>query len=65
MYAGPQHDRDRIDGLATFSAAAFLTGMGLIAALERVGAPDRLVEALGPLIALVGLVVIEIGRAHV
>ena len=58
MYAGPQHDRDRIDGLATFSAAAFLTGMGLIAALERVGAPDRLVEALGPLIALVGLVVI-------
>jgi hypothetical protein len=58
MYAGPQHDRDRIDGLAVFSAAAFLTGMGLVAALARVGAPDRLVEALGPLIALVGLAVI-------
>ncbi len=58
MYAGPRHDRDRIDGLATFAAAAFLTGMGLVAALARVGAPDRLVEALGPLIALVGLLVI-------
>ena len=58
MYAGSQHERDRIDGLATFSAAAFLTGMGLVAALARVGAPDRLVEALGPLIALFGLAVI-------
>ncbi|HEY1941619.1 MAG TPA: hypothetical protein VGH40_05790 [Roseiarcus sp.] len=58
MYAGPRHDRDRIDGLAAFAAAAFLTGMGLVAALARVGAPDHLVEALGPLIALVGLLVI-------
>jgi hypothetical protein len=58
MYAGPHQDRDRIDGLATFAAAAFLTGMGLVATLARVGAPDRLVEALGPLIALVGLVII-------
>src|SRR5271156_1585443 len=58
MYADPQHDRDRIDGLASFAAAAFLTGMGLVAALARVGAPDRLVESLGPLIALVGLAII-------
>jgi cation/acetate symporter len=60
MYADPQHDRDRIDGLTTFAAAAFLTGMGLVAALARVGAPDRLVEALGPLIALVGLAIIGV-----
>jgi cation/acetate symporter len=60
MYADPQQDRDRIDGLSTFAAAAFLTGMGLVAALARVGAPDRLVEALGPLIALVGLAIIGV-----
>src|SRR5271154_3565771 len=60
MYADPQHERDRIDGLTTFAAAAFLTGMGLVAALARVGAPDRLVEALGPLIALVGLAIIGV-----
>jgi cation/acetate symporter len=60
MYADPQHNRDRIDGLTTFAAAAFLTGMGLVAALARVGAPDRLVEALGPLIALVGLAIIGV-----
>ncbi len=60
MYAAPQRDRDRIDGMATFAAAAFLTGMGLVAALARVGAPDRLVEALGPLIALFGLMIIGV-----
>ncbi len=60
MYAAPKRDRDRIDGLATFAAAAFLTGMGLVAALARVGAPDRLVEALGPLIALFGLMIIGV-----
>ncbi len=60
MYAAPQRDRDRIDGMATFAAAAFLTGMGLVAALARVGAPERLVEALGPLIALFGLMIIGV-----
>lgn len=58
MYAAPEHDRKRIDGVAAFAAAAFLTGMGLAAALARVGAPDRLVETLGPLIALFGLAII-------
>ena len=46
MYAAPQRDRERIDGLATFVAAAFLTALGLVAALARVGAPDRVVAAL-------------------
>ena len=58
MYAAPEHDRNRIDGVAAFAAAAFLTGMGLTAALARVGAPDGLVETLGPLIALFGLAII-------
>jgi hypothetical protein len=60
MYAADKTDRARIDGLAIFAAAAFLTGLGLVAALARVGAPDRLVEALGPLVALVGLAIIGV-----
>jgi Na+/proline symporter len=58
MYAAPERDRERIDGLASFAAVAFLTAIGLVAALARVGAPDRLVETLGPLVALIGLLVI-------
>jgi cation/acetate symporter len=58
MYAAPERDRERIDGLASFAAVAFLTAIGLVAALARVGAPDRLVEILGPLVALIGLLVI-------
>jgi cation/acetate symporter len=60
MYAAPHRDRERIDGLATFAAAAFLTALGLVAALARVGAPDRVVAALGPLVAVMGLVVLGI-----
>ena len=58
MYAAPHRDRERIDGLATFAAAAFLTALGLVAALARVGAPDTVVAAIGPLIAVSGLLVI-------
>ena len=58
MYAAPHRDRERIDGLAIFVSAAFLTALGLVAALGRVGAPDRVVAALGPLIAVMGLVTI-------
>ena len=60
MHAAAKTDRARIDGPAIFAAAAFLTGLGLVAALARVGAPDRLVEALGPLIAFVGLMIIGV-----
>ena len=56
MYAAPHRDRVRIDGLAAFVAAAFLTALGLVAALARVGAPDRVVAALGPLVVVMGLV---------
>ncbi|MGO4871239.1 MAG: hypothetical protein ACLPGW_11615 [Roseiarcus sp.] len=62
MYAAPKHDRDRIDGLAVFAAAAFLIGLGLVAALAQVGAPDQLVEALGPLIALFGLMIVGVAN---
>jgi cation/acetate symporter len=48
-------ERARIDGRAAFAGAAYLIGVGLIFLLERVGAPDGLVRALGPLFALAGL----------
>ena len=60
MYAAPQRDRERIDGLATFAAAAFLTALGLVAALARVGAPDAVVAALGPLVAVFGLIIVGV-----
>jgi len=50
--------RGRIDGLAVFIAVAFTLALGLIFALERVGAPDGLIVALGPLAALLALSVI-------
>jgi cation/acetate symporter len=42
----------RIDGRATFACAAYLIGVGLIFLLERIGAPDGLVRALAPILAL-------------
>jgi len=51
---------ERIQGLAVFAAAGFALGLGLIFALERVGAPDGFVEALGPVFAFVGLCVIGV-----
>lgn len=48
-------ERARIDGRAAFAGAAYLIGVGLIFLMERVGAPDGLVRALGPLFALAGL----------
>ena len=54
--------RERIDGHALFSAVAFALCVGLVAALERVGAPDGFVEALGPFIAFVALSVVGIAN---
>jgi hypothetical protein len=50
--------RERIDGLAAFAVAAFALALIVIAALERVGAPDAFVESLGPLFGLLALGVI-------
>ena len=51
-------EREQIDGRAIFAATAFAAGVGVIAALERVGAPDGLVEGLGPLFAFAAVSVI-------
>jgi cation/acetate symporter len=49
-----KRERAKIDGRASFAGAAYLMGVGLIFLLGRVGAPDGLVQALGPLFALSG-----------
>jgi len=54
--------RERVDGNAVFLAVAFALCVGLVAALERVGAPDGFVEALGPFIALVALSVVGLAN---
>jgi hypothetical protein len=60
MTSASPAEHERAHGLAVFAAATFLLGMGLIAVLERVGAPNGFVQALGPLLALLGLCVIGI-----
>lgn len=50
--------REKIDGLAAFTVAAFGLGLGLIGALDRVGAPDGFVQTLGPLLVFVSLAAI-------
>ncbi len=54
----PQTSHSRINGLAIFAAATFALGVAAIAALDRVGAPDRLIRALGPILALLSLPVV-------
>lgn len=50
-----ERERAKIDGRAAFACAAYLIGVGLIYLLARVGAPEGLVRALGPLFALAGI----------
>ncbi len=54
--------RERIDGLATFALVAFALALAIIAVIERVGASDAFVEALGPLAAFVALGVIGLAN---
>ncbi len=48
-------ERAAIDGRVVFATAAFAIATALVALLDRVGAPPRLVAILGPAVALVGL----------
>jgi hypothetical protein len=60
MSSASPAEHERAHGLAVFAAATFLLGMGLIVVLERVGAPNGFVQALGPLLALLGVCVIGV-----
>ena len=44
-----------IDGRVAFGTAVFLLASGMFILLDRIGAPERLVALLGPLLAVVGL----------
>ena len=50
--------RAAIDGQAAFATAIFLVGAGAFLLLDRIGAPERLVAALGPALAAAGLATI-------
>ncbi len=50
--------RAAIDGRAAFATAVFLAGAGAFILLDRIGAPERLVAALGPALAATGLATI-------
>lgn len=48
-------ERAAIDGRVAFATAAFALAAGLVALLDRVGVPERLVAVLAPVAALSGL----------
>ena len=51
-------ERASIDGRVAFAVAAFALAAGLVALLDRVGVPERIVGILGPLFVLGGLAVV-------
>jgi cation/acetate symporter len=53
-----EHERTSIDGRVSFGASGLAIGAGLVILLDRVGAPARLVQLLGPAFALIGVAVI-------
>jgi cation/acetate symporter len=50
--------RAAIDGRVAFGVAVLLSGIGLLALMDRVGVPDGLVRALAPIFVLCGLITI-------
>ena len=53
-------ERASIDGRVAFAMAAFALGSGLVALLDRVGVPERIVGVLGPVLAMAGLALIGV-----
>ncbi|MDB5569184.1 MAG: symporter-like protein [Hyphomicrobiales bacterium] len=50
--------RASIEGRVAFAVAAFLIACGLVGLIDRVGAPESIVVALGPIVTLSGLAVL-------
>jgi len=48
-------ERAGVDGRVAFAAAAFAIGAAIVALLDRVGVPERIVGVLGPALAIGGL----------
>jgi cation/acetate symporter len=57
----PRESLTRIHGLAVSAAVLFAVGAATILVLERIGAPEALVRAAGPILALVGLATVGLG----
>jgi len=53
-------ERASIDGRVAFAMAAFIAGAAIVALLDRVGVPERIVGVLGPVLAITGLVLIGV-----
>ena len=53
-------ERTAIDGRVVFAMSAFVLLAGLVALLDRVGVPERLVSNLGPFFTLAGLAIIGV-----
>lgn len=51
-------ERAAIDGRVSFAMAAFALGAALVALLDRIGVPERIVGFLGPVLTLAGLALI-------
>lgn len=51
-------DRSRLDGRIAFAIATFTLAYGLVALLDRVGAPERLVGAVSPYFTVLALAVL-------
>ncbi len=50
--------RAAIDGRVSFAVAALVAAVAVLALLDRIGAPERLVASLSPALAIVGLAII-------
>jgi cation/acetate symporter len=48
-------ERASIDGRVAFAVTAFALGAGLVALIDRLGAPERFIAIFGPIAALTGL----------
>lgn len=51
-------ERASIDGRVAFAMAAFALAVGLVALLDRVGVPERIVGVLAPVVLLGGLAIV-------
>lgn len=51
-------ERASIDGRVAFAVTAFVLAVGLVALLDRVGVPERIVGVLAPVVLLAGLAIV-------
>ena len=60
----PRDSLRRINALAISAAVLFAVGVATILVLDRIGVPDRLVGAIGPILTLLGLAIFGLGARN-